>query len=263
LVGDSPDNVKDLFQGDGTCTDASAELVGTTCGQPGVDTDRDGLTDDAEKGLTEIAASAYTTLTVISPVTGDITYEFVPLAAYDVRFDPLNAFTNGDGDLAEAEALLSQLEVDVLLITVVADRQDQFLDELTSGLEFLIDSMDKRLWEVDFGAVAAEMGVSEDDAKLAVGLFNSYCARCHTAGYSAGPTFSQGPGTGAWGPSLVDGRAVVQFPNIDDQVTFVITGTENAKRYGVNGIGSGRMPAFGLILSESQIELIVKYERTL
>jgi mono/diheme cytochrome c family protein len=48
-----------------------------------------------------------------------------------------------------------------------------------------------------------------------------------------------------------------------NQMAFVVEGTENAKRYGVNGIGTGRMPAFGKILSASQIELIVKYERTL
>jgi mono/diheme cytochrome c family protein len=107
------------------------------------------------------------------------------------------------------------------------------------------------------------MGVSEDDAELAVGLFNGYCARCHTAGYSAGASFEQGAGTGAWGPSLVDGRSQVQFPEMQDQVSFVIQGSEDARQYGVNGLGTGRMPSFGGILSQTQIELIVKYERTL
>ena len=48
-----------------------------------------------------------------------------------------------------------------------------------------------------------------------------------------------------------------------DQVKFVIEGSENGKGYGVNGLGSGRMPSFGRILSQHQIELIVMYERTL
>jgi mono/diheme cytochrome c family protein len=50
---------------------------------------------------------------------------------------------------------------------------------------------------------------------------------------------------------------------VEDQVTFVIEGSEDAKQYGVNGLGTGRMPSFGGILSQSQIELIVMYERTL
>ena len=263
VVGTFPDDITDLLHGAGTCTEASAGLVSTTCNEPGLDTDRDGLTDEAEVGLTAIAAASYETLTVISAVTGDITYEFVPQDAYDVRFDPFNAFTDGHPDLDDAEALLSQIETDVLLLSVTAERQDQFLEGLNYGLEFLYESLELRAWEVDFAEVAADMDVSEDDARLAVGLFNGYCARCHTGGYAAGATFSQGAGSGAWGPSLVDGRSLVQFPDITDQMTFVVEGTENAVRFGVNGIGTGRMPAFGQILSESQIELIVKYERTL
>jgi mono/diheme cytochrome c family protein len=50
---------------------------------------------------------------------------------------------------------------------------------------------------------------------------------------------------------------------VQDQVRFVIQGSQNGKGYGVNGLGSGRMPSFGGILSEHQIELIVMYERTL
>lgn len=263
VVGTFPDDVKDLLQAPGTCTEASANLVGTTCEQPGTDTDRDGLSDEAEKGLTAIAAVSYAELTVVSPVAGEITFVFEPQAIYDVRFDPFDAFTNGDADLDEAGALISNLETDVLLLSVTAERQDQFLEELGSGLAFLENSLGQRIWDIDFASVASEMGVSEDDAKLAVGLFNGYCARCHTAGYSAGATFDQGAGTGAWAPSLVNGRSELQFPDISDQIMFVIGGSENAKNYGINGLGTGRMPAFGKVLSERQIELIVMYERTL
>ena len=263
VVGGLPDAVKDLLQGPGTCTDASAELVSTTCEQAGVDTDRDGLSDETEKGLTEIAAVAHDELAVINATVDAITYGFVQRPEYDVWFDAFDAFTNGDPDLDEAEALLGHLETDVLLLSVVDERQDQFLEGLESGLAFLENSLDQRLWEVDFAEVATEMGVSEEDAELAVGLFNGYCARCHTAGYSAGASFEQGPGTGAWGPSLVDGRAEVQFPLAQDQVRFVVEGSQDSTQYGVNGLGTGRMPSFGGILSQTQIELIVKYERTL
>ena len=182
---------------------------------------------------------------------------------YDIWFDPFDAFTNGDADLDEAESLLSHIATDVLLLSVVDERGALFLDDLNSGLAFLEDSLEKRIWDIDFASVASEMGVSEDEAKLAVGLFNGSCARCHTAGYSAGAAFDQGSGTGAWGPSLVDGRSVLQFPDIADQITFVIEGSDDARKFGVNGLGSGAMPAFGKILSERQIELIVMYERTL
>ncbi len=263
VVETLPDDIKDLLQAPGTCTATSAELVGTTCDQPGRDTDRDGLADEAEKGLTVIAAIAFEQLTVISYDEDTRTYVFIPQDVYNVRFDPFDAFTNGHPDLAEAEALLSRIESDALLLSVRAEREDQFLEVLDSGLAFLQDSLEQRIWDVDFAAVGSEMGVSEVDAKLAVGLFNAYCARCHTAGFSAGPTFEQGAGTGAWGPSIVDGRSVLQFPEIGDQIQFVINGSENGKKFGINGLGSGRMPAFGKVLSENQIELIVMYERTL
>jgi mono/diheme cytochrome c family protein len=259
-VGGFPDAVKDLLAGPGTCTPASAELIGATCLQPGADTDRDGLSDETEKGLTEIAAVSFETILVIDPAT----LEFVEQPAYDIWFDPVDAFTNGDiADLDEAAILLSNLETDVLLLSVVVERQGQFLESLESGLAFLENSLEEGLWEIDFASVAAEMGVSVEEAEVAVGLFNGYCARCHTAGYSAGASFDQGSGTGAWGPSLVDGRSEVQFPEMPDQVKFVIEGSQNGKGYGINGLGSGRMPSFGGILSQHQIELIVMYERTL
>lgn len=260
IVGGLPDDAKDLLAGPGTCTPASAEMIGATCDQPGADTDRDGLSDETEKGLTGIAAVAFETILVIDPVT----LEFVAQAAYDVRFDPFDAFTNeGVADLNEAAILLAHLETDVLLLSVLDERQDQFLEGFESGLAFLENSLEESLWEIDFGSIAAEMGVSVEDAELAAGLFNGYCARCHTAGYSAGASFDQGSGTGAWGPSLVDGRSEVQFPEMQDQVKFVIEGSENGKGYGINGLGSGRMPSFGGILSQHQIDLIVMYERTL
>ncbi len=56
---------------------------------------------------------------------------------------------------------------------------------------------------------------------------------------------------------------LIQFPDIEDQISFIISGSQNAVGYGVNGIGSGRMPGFGNVLSEDQIRLIVEYERSM
>ena len=270
-VGNFPEDVKDLFQASGTCTDASAALIGATCESQGPDSDRDGLSDPTEKALTAMAEVSMETITIIVATSNPgepITYTFQPNPLYDVRFDPFNGFTNEtaegpEADLVAAEDLLSHLETDVLLLNVTNERQDQFLADLEPGLAFLQQSLADEPWAVDFDEVASSMGVSTDDAKLAVGLFNAYCARCHTGGYSAGPAFEQGAGSGAWGPALVDGRSLIQFPDPADQAVFIVTGSQNAVGYGVNGIGSGRMPGFGNVLSAEQIELIVKYERSM
>ena len=277
VVGDLPDEIKDLFTEDGTCTEATAALLDQTCDDPGEDTDRDGLTDVSEPLLTEIADIARVTLTTLNLST----LEDDEKGAYALSFDPFDAFTNEtpDGtpipDLVEADALLQELENDILLLSVVAERQDAFLIEVDSGLEFLNTSADLRLWDVDFAAVQAAMNelgaqgetgpvtVTLDEAAQAVGLYNAYCARCHSGGWSAGSPFEAGAGSGAWGPALWDRRSLVQFPDWRDQVDFIVRGSQEAVQYGVNGIGSGRMPGFGQVLSERQIELIVLYERTL
>lgn len=268
------EDVKDLFQASGTCTAESAEIVGASCDNPGVDSDRDGLSDEAEGELTVIAATSMETLLVVAPPVqgedGVDQYTLEPNPLYNVWFDEFDAFTNEDPvthvpapDLESADTLLGNLEGDLLLLGVIAEREADFLLDLEGGLEFLEQSLADQLWEVDFDTVASEMGVSSDEAIRGVGLFNAYCARCHTGGYSAGPSFEQGAGSGAWGPSLIDGRSVMQFPDPVGQVDFVEIGSENGVRYGINGLGSGRMPGFGQVLSADDIELIVKYERTL
>ncbi len=260
VVGSFPDDIRDLFQAPGTCTEASAEAVLTTCDDPAPDADRDGLSDAIEGQLTSIAATSLETLTYATPLAK---------AIYGYTFDPTNGFTNAHddgspvGDLDAAIELLDELTTEVLLLGVTTERQDVFLEDLESGLAFLLAAQEAELWDVDFAAVAGDMGVSEDEAMEAAGLFNAYCARCHTGGYSAGQAFEQGAGSGAWGPSLLDGRAVIQFPELQDHIDFIVNGSEDSVHYGINGLGSGRMPAFGAILSEHQIELIALYERSL
>ena len=96
-----------------------------------------------------------------------------------------------------------------------------------------------------------------------VGLYNAYCARCHTAGYSAGVAYTQEAGSGAFGPSLREGRSVVQFPDEADHLDFIINGSENGQGYGINGIGRGWMPGFGATLTQEDLMLIVRLERVL
>ncbi len=288
VIEDFPGEIRFLMAGDGTCTPASASAVGSSCGEAGTDTDRDGLTDDVERRLTEIGGIIDSTV-MVRQVTDRVDAEGAPVLdddgnriaevemiqdpaftnLYGLELDPDNAFTGTDltgapvQDLARTEAFLLDLDTAHLTLGVITDRQDVFLDRVESGLAFLEESAEQRLWEVDFAEVAAATGLSTGEAERAVGLFNGYCARCHTGGYQAGVAFEQGAGSGAWGPSLLDGRSLIQFPDVEDQIQFVIRGTVDNESYGINGLGSGRMPGFGQILSAEDIALIVAYERSL
>jgi mono/diheme cytochrome c family protein len=95
-------------------------------------------------------------------------------------------------------------------------------------------------------------------------LFKTNCARCHTKGWSYNEP--DVVGGGAFGPSLVGGDTLRQFPDPSTQVDFITNGSEYGKPYGVRGMGGnegGGMPGFGSILTKEQIQAIVDYERTL
>jgi mono/diheme cytochrome c family protein len=215
------------------------------------------------------------------------------LTVYGLELDPTDAFTvaTADGtpipDLEEADAFLNDIDGLHLRLSVTAERQDRFLENAESSLAFLEEALADKLWTVDFAEVlqgmeaarleaVAQLGAAGEepsdalntplgleDAQRGVGLFNAYCARCHTAGYSAGPAIEKEAGSGAWGPALNDGRSVVQFPEYDSQYTFIVNGSELGKNYGVNGIGRGWMPGFGQLLSQEDLDLIILYERSL
>ena len=121
-------------------------------------------------------------------------------------------------------------------------------DEITSEAERLVASgayktFGEALFNLDLGSGALS------------------CARCHTKGWSYGDP--QVTGGGAFGPNLTGGSAVRQFPQQIDMIAFIKGGSEYGKRYGEQGQGSGRMPAFGALLTEKQITAIVEYVRGL
>jgi mono/diheme cytochrome c family protein len=93
------------------------------------------------------------------------------------------------------------------------------------------------------------------------GLFEAHCARCHTAGFSFGEP--EVAGGGGYGPSLIDGVTLRQFPDIADHIDFISEGSEYKVAYGERGEGSGRMPGFGQTLTAAQIRAIAEYERSL
>ncbi len=269
-IEDLPDRVAAVLSSPGTCTPESAALVGQVCSEAGDDADRDGLTDEAEPLIEELAQLAFGVVTTqtVDLVTLEISTQTDP--EFDLSFSATSPFSmtdaagNAVADLDSADAFLSHLDAKHLELSLLTDRNDQFAAPVIAGLAFLEDALENRAWHVDFGAVASATGLSRGDAERAVGLFNAYCARCHTAGYSAGVEFEQAPGSGAWAPALTQGRTIIQFPDEQSHIDFIINGANAAEEYGANGVsGVGGMPAFGTILSSEDIELIVKYERSM
>jgi mono/diheme cytochrome c family protein len=124
-------------------------------------------------------------------------------------------------------------------------------------------------------AYIEDIQISEDEAKqraqesleqamaegddIGEALFNGHCARCHTLGWSYGDPGE--PGGGAFGPPMTNVRD--QFPLEEDHAEFIRVGSDFEVQYGVRGIGSGRMPGFGAMLTDEMIDAIVDYERSL
>lgn len=113
-------------------------------------------------------------------------------------------------------------------------------------------------------------------------LFELNCARCHTEGWSVfdatappsrvigvdilGLAGGGGGRGGGIGFNLRDGGVIRRFGTDEDggwkaTAEFVREGSEANKEYGRGGIGSGRMPGFGSMLTDEQIARIVSYVR--
>ena len=212
----------------------------------GIDSDEDGLYDSVEVEISEYSAT-------IADVVG--------LSVLNLNPEEEES-TPSRKDASVARGYLSQLNSQLINTGILVDGQEKFLNEGLEGLKFLETALEQRLWEVSFEDIAeSTFGGNIDEAKRAVGLFNAYCARCHTAGYSAGVAYTKKIGSGGLGPALRGGRANIQFKSRDDLIDFIINGSVNGKGYGVNGVGGGKMPGFGAVLPESDIALVIDYLR--
>ncbi len=223
----------------------------------GADPDGDGLSTSAEATITaQMADAAGTT---------------IPPQVTVVNLDPTNAASvGGVPDATTLNTVVGNLDSLRVTLRVATENNEGLLAIEVGGLDFLLAAQEQRAWEIDIAGVASAMEVSEEEAGRAVGLFNSNCARCHTAGFSAGVPYTREVGSGGFGPALWDGRPVVQFGaapddpelEVDLLVQFLINGSEANAPYGLNGFGSGRMPAFGAILAQEDIELLAAYLRS-
>ncbi len=230
-----------------------ATAVGTAMDN-GSDPDGDGISNGAENAVSAQTAAADAAT-------------FPPQVA-KIKLDPANPESvGGQADVDTANGFVGGLESLSTTLAVTTKNEAKLLDSQKAGLRFLQAAQSDGAYKIDIAGVAAAMGVTEDVAQRAVGLFNSNCARCHTAGYSAGVPYTKEAGSGGFGPALWDGRPTVQFgpaaPLTQDDllIQFLIRGSEAQTPYGLNGFGSGRMPAFGAILSQADIELLAKFLR--
>ena len=231
----------------------------------GLDTDLDGLSDDTETQVNRISELAFAN--VGTDVTPDTTAAANRLI---LELDTGNAFSSTDraGEpVADAEAaaiLLAELESQETILTPLAANNDTIRAAAEEALANLEAARTAERYAIDLEAVAEDAFEGDvAQAERAYGLYSAYCARCHTAGYSAGPIATLEPGSGALAPSLRDGRSLVQFPDAEDHYEFILNGSVNGQAYGLNGIGRGWMPGFGAVLSEADIRLIVEFERSL
>ena len=210
------------------------------------DSDGDGLTDSQEQQLTAQAQVAVTAVVDLNPV----------------QLDPQSEETSiGVPDQTTANEAVAAIQTRALNARVTTENFDRILPPAIASLENLQDAADNQRWVFDFEAIAENIDADVETAERVVGLYNGYCARCHTSGYSAGIAFTQKAGSGGLGPALWEGRPAVQFLTDQDLVDFLIVGAEPNQPYGVNGFGSGRMPAFGQILSIEDLELLANWLR--
>ena len=220
------------------------------------DTDGDGISDGGEATISGLFSEASG-----ATVSDDL---------IRIDLDPASPETvAGEPDLDVATRMVGGLETVAINLGVAVENEERILPQQEAGLQFLLDSQQAEAWAFDIAGVAAAMGASEDEASRAVYLFNGYCARCHTAGFSAGVPYAQEAGSGGFGPALWDGRPVVQFGEAPEDpeetdllIDFLINGSEAQEPYGLNGFGSGRMPAFGAILDQADIDLLASYLRS-
>jgi mono/diheme cytochrome c family protein len=233
-----------------------AALDGDEINEESPDGDGDGISDAGEGAIAGLFSDA-------SGAT-------VPQELTVIDLDPTNPQSvSGEPDRATASNMVGGLETIAINLRVTVENSNRIRPQQVAGLDFLLNAQDEQAWAVDIAGVAEAMDATEEEAQRAVALFNGYCARCHTASFSAGVAFTQEIGSGGFGPALWDGRPLVQFgeaPPGDSEepdllVDFIISGSEAQEPYGLNGFGSGRMPAFGAVLDPEDVELLARFLR--
>jgi mono/diheme cytochrome c family protein len=186
-----------------------------------------------------------------------------PERAKEFSTEAIGEYRGGAEDLvAQQEEALDKARAD---LAEAQANPDTTADQLEQA-ELDVTTAERQLAKAE--EYRAEVTALSDGAIL----FRLNCARCHTKGWSYyDPTNLDLPplppqGSGAYGPSLIDGATLLQFPGeagVDQQFDWVALGVPANNQYGVRGISSGRMPHFSKQLTDDQITAIVEYERSL
>jgi mono/diheme cytochrome c family protein len=254
-----PDRLIEILAGPTSCTTETAAVVGQPCASEAADADRDGVSDVAEVTLKTFIREVLTT----APAS-DATVQLAK-----VEFDPNSGFSTANGstavpDFDQVPDIVAEIDNITRSLRLTVEGRETLLSISLTGLEFVKEAAEAQRYAIDFDAIAAaEFDGDIEAAQRGAALYNAYCARCHTAGYSAGIAFTQEVGSGALGPSLRDNRSAIQFPDPAEHLDFIIKGSAAGQLYGLNGIGRGWMPGFGTVLTEADLTLIVKFERAL
>ena len=119
--------------------------------------------------------------------------------------------------------------------------------------------IDTRAWQLVDDGTYGSYGEALFNLDLGSGAYS--CARCHTPGWSWGDPGVTGQGAFGW--NLTGGKAASAFPDEAEMISFIKNGSNYGAKYGIQGQGSGRMPGFGAMLTDEQIEAVVDYVRGL
>jgi mono/diheme cytochrome c family protein len=222
----------------------------------------------AAYNLTDPATGEVTAVNWIAPALNTIFYRFSEdevrfILVYGRPFSPMSPWgVAGGGPMNEQQidTLLAYLE------SIQIDREDCGLGEdntktcpsghLPSSVQNDIDTLAN---QAVANGTYSSYGEALFNLDLASGAYS--CARCHTQGWSWGEPGVTGQGAFGW--NLTGGSTNAHFPNESDMVSFVKNGSVLGAKYGLQGQGSGRMPGFGALLTDQQVQAIVEYVRSL
>ncbi|MCB0982211.1 MAG: hypothetical protein KDB17_16395, partial [Ilumatobacter sp.] len=170
---------------------------------------------------------------------------------YGRPFSPMSAWgAPGGGPMTvqNIDTLLAYLESIQLEPEDCAEGQDPFRadgDPAVCDGGMVPQATQDEIQKAVDNYLAANPGASEGEAlfnlELASGAYS--CARCHTQGWSYGDPGVTGQGGMGW--NLTGGSTASHFPNEADMISFISAGSKNGAKYGQQGQGSGKMPAFG------------------
>jgi mono/diheme cytochrome c family protein len=227
-----------------------------------------GAGGEALYNLTDPSTGEVTAVNWKAPAVNTIFYRFSEdevrfILVYGRPFSPMSPWG------VEGGGPMNDQQIDTLLAylhSIQIDREDCGVGEddiktcpsghLPAKLQGDIDTLARQ--SVDDGTYAS-YGEALYNLELASGAYS--CARCHTTGWSWGDPGVAGQGAFGW--NLTGGAVNAHFPNETDMIDFIKNGSVLGAKYGRQGQGSGRMPAFGALLTDEQLEAIVDYVRSL